>query len=45
LNAGTVGFDRNIFQGNPSLADLKKYSATTSIEEQGDLLILQINYV
>ncbi len=35
LNAGTVGFDRNIFQGDPSLADLKKYSATTSIEEQG----------
>ncbi len=25
LNAGTVGFDRNIFSGNPSLADLEKY--------------------
>ena len=25
LNAGTVGFDRNIFSGNPSSADLEKY--------------------
>ena len=25
LNAGTVGFDRNIFCGNPSSADLAKY--------------------
>jgi hypothetical protein len=35
LNAGTVGFDRNIFQGNPSLKDLEGYSVKHSAEEQG----------
>ena len=36
LNAGTVGFDRNIFNGNASLADLSKYQLWkgTSNEEQ-----------
>lgn len=34
LNAGTVGFDRNIFSGNPSLDDLKGYSIKASPEEQ-----------
>lgn len=34
LNAGTVGFDRNIFSGNPSLSDLKKYDLKLSGEEQ-----------
>jgi acyl-CoA dehydrogenase len=37
LNAGTVGFDRNIFSGNPSLSDLKGYSIKTSYEEQAFL--------
>lgn len=37
LNAGTVGFDRNIFSGDPSLADLKKYSVKLSAEEQAFL--------
>jgi hypothetical protein len=35
LNAGTVGFDRNIFSGNPSLEDLKGYTIKASAEEQG----------
>jgi hypothetical protein len=35
LNAGTVGFDRNIFSGNPSLNDLKQYSPKLSDEEKG----------
>ena len=35
LNAGTVGFDGNIFTGNPSLEDLRKYSIKSSPEEQG----------
>jgi len=37
LNAGTVGFDRNIFGGNPSSADLKNYSVKASAEEQAFL--------
>jgi hypothetical protein len=35
LNAGTVGFDRNIYSGNPTLDDLKNYSVKLSPEEQG----------
>ena len=31
----TVGFDRNIFSGNPSSEDLKNYSIKASPEEQG----------
>lgn len=34
LNAGTVGFDRNIFAGNPSLNDLMDYSVKVTDEEQ-----------
>ena len=36
LNAGTVGFDRNIFKGNASLSDLSKYQLWkgSSAEEQ-----------
>jgi len=34
LNAGTVGFDRNIYSGNPTLDDLKNYSVKLSPEEQ-----------
>jgi len=34
LNAGTVGFDRNIYSGNPTLEDLKSYSVKLSPEEQ-----------
>ncbi len=34
LNAGTVGFDKNIFSGNPTLADLKKYDVPRSDELQ-----------
>ena len=41
LNAGTVGFDRNIFSGNPTLQDLKNYSIKASPEEQG-ILIFEI---
>lgn len=37
LNAGTVGFDRNIFSGNPTLEDLKNYSIKASPEEQAFL--------
>jgi alkylation response protein AidB-like acyl-CoA dehydrogenase len=37
LNAGTVGFDRNIFSGNPSLKDLEKYSVKASQDEQNFL--------
>lgn len=37
LNAGTVGFDRNIFSGNPTVADLDKYSVKASPEEQAFL--------
>lgn len=37
LNAGTVGFDRNIFTGNPQLADLKKYRLTLTDEEKSFL--------
>lgn len=37
LNAGTVGFDGNIFTGNPSLEDLRKYSIKSSPEEQAFL--------
>jgi acyl-CoA dehydrogenase len=37
LNAGTVGFDRNIFSGNPTLKDLKGYSVKASAEEQAFL--------
>lgn len=34
LNAGTVGFDRNIFSGNPMLADLRKYKVSLTPEEK-----------
>lgn len=37
LNAGTVGFDRNIFTGNPSLKDLENYSVKASQDEQNFL--------
>ena len=37
LNAGTVGFDRNIFSGNPSVADLNNYKVKASPEEQAFL--------
>ena len=37
LNAGTVGFDRNIFSGNPTLKDLKAYAVKASPEEQAFL--------
>lgn len=39
LNAGTVGFDGNIFTGNPSLADLKNYKVPNNPEEQGKELL------
>jgi acyl-CoA dehydrogenase len=34
LNAGTVGFDRDLFTGNPSLKDLEKYSVKLTAEER-----------
>ena len=34
LNAGTVGFDRNIFSGNPSLKDLAQYTVKLTPEEK-----------
>ncbi|RLN49927.1 hypothetical protein BBJ29_001685 [Phytophthora kernoviae] len=34
LESGTVGFDRDIFSGSPSLATLDKYSAQLNTEEQ-----------
>ena len=34
LNAGTVGFDRNIFSGDAKLSDLKDYTVKLSPEEQ-----------
>jgi alkylation response protein AidB-like acyl-CoA dehydrogenase len=34
LNAGTVGFDRNIFSGHPTLTDLSKYSVKLTPEEK-----------
>lgn len=34
-NSIIVGFDRNIYSGNPSLDDLKSYSVKASAEEQG----------
>jgi acyl-CoA dehydrogenase len=34
LDAGTVGFDRDIFSGSPTLSQLKKYSVTLSAAEQ-----------
>ena len=37
LNAGTVGFDRNIFSGESSLSDLKDYSVSLTAEEQAFL--------
>lgn len=37
LNAGTVGFDRNIFGGDPKLSDLENYSVKASPEEQAFL--------
>eukprot|EP01035_Chromulina_nebulosa_P026393 gene26393-34540_t len=37
LNAGTVGFDRVIFSGNPTLKDLKNYAIKASPEEQAFL--------
>lgn len=37
LNAGTVGFDRNIFTGNPSLNDLRKYRLKLSDDEKSFL--------
>jgi acyl-CoA dehydrogenase len=33
LNAGTVGFDKNIFCGDPTLKDLKKYTIPNNPEE------------
>lgn len=35
----TVGFDREIFGGNPSLKDLEKYTVKLSAEEKGQLVI------
>lgn len=32
----TVGFDREIFSGNPSLKDLEKYTVKLSAEEKGN---------
>ena len=37
LPLGTVGFDRDIFSGNPSLNDLKKYDLKLSPEEKSFL--------
>ena len=37
LNAGTVGFDRNIFGGNSSVKDLQGYVAKLTPEEQSFL--------
>ena len=37
LNAGTVGFDKSIFTGDPSLRDLAKYNIKCSDEEQAFL--------
>jgi len=37
LNAGTVGFDRVIFTGNPKLSDLKAYDIKLSPEEKSFL--------
>lgn len=37
LNAGTVGFDANIFTGDPTLKDLRKYVIPNSPEEQAFL--------
>ena len=34
LNAGTVGFDGNIFTGNPSVEDLSKYAIPSSPDEE-----------
>ena len=34
-----VGFDREIFSGNPSLKDLEKYSVKLSAEEKGTVKI------
>lgn len=34
LESGTVGFDRDIFSGSPSLASLDKYSVQLNAEEQ-----------
>lgn len=34
LNAGTVGFDRNLFSGDSSLSDLKNYNVKLSPDEQ-----------
>jgi hypothetical protein len=31
-----VGFDREIFSGNPSLKDLEKYTVKLSAEEKGN---------
>ena len=33
LNSGTIGFDKNIFSGNPSIKLLKKYSVKMSTQE------------
>jgi len=37
LNAGTVGFDKNIFSGDPSLKDLRKYTVPNNPEEKAFL--------
>ena len=37
LNAGTVGFDANIFTGDPTLKDLRKYEIPNNPEEQSFL--------
>lgn len=34
LESGTIGFDRNIFRGNPKLKDLEKYTAKLPENEQ-----------
>ena len=37
LNAGTVGFDANIFTGDPKLKDLRNYAIPNDPEEQAFL--------
>ena len=37
LNAGTVGFDANIFTGDPTLKDLRKYEIPNNPEEKSFL--------
>ena len=37
LNAGTVGFDRKLFAGTPTLADLEQYKVWLTTEESNFL--------